>query len=366
MRQGFTIIEVLIATAIASLLTVALFFSFDRINNGVRRLGELIDIFNTATLVDHVFFKDISGAFIPVQAIPPKKEQKKAEPGKPDQKEKKDEKKNPEEKKAAEQETKPEGGEQSKVPILKDPFVSKNAGNQLSMLSFITANPMRVYVGEKTGEPKPNCVRVVYTLQEKKDKTKKRPIYELYRQEGIKLDLADYTKQEGSPDRYLIADNVVSCKLTFIVIYEKKEEEKKEQTPAVTQPAKEPQEKKEQEKKPTYEQKEFKDWVTGKEEKDIRTQVKLPTEVLMELTLTNQQDTRERSFAFRVPIATTFQEVPIQVPPRIPGGSQATPGTQDKKAQTPEINPKEQEKKETLAQGANRIMQTLRKQFGQA
>lgn len=77
MKQGFTLIEVLIATAIASLLMVSLFFSFDQINNSVRKASDTVDMFDAAMLVDQIAFNDISGAFIPVQAIPPKETKKK-------------------------------------------------------------------------------------------------------------------------------------------------------------------------------------------------------------------------------------------------------------------------------------------------
>ena len=289
MRYGFTLLEVLIATAIASILTVTLFFSYNQLNDSMRKVSDIADIYDTAILVEQLLFKDISGAFIPVQAIPTKEAKKKPESDKkpaekpaekPGEKEKKPaEKKEPE---ATKGETK------SKVPLLKDPFIGTFKGDRMIMLSCITANPMRVYWGEKTGEPKPNCIRVVYTLQEKKDKTKKEPFYELYRQDGVKLDLGLYTKTETEVERYLIADNIVSCKVTYFVIDEKQEEEGAEgkEEPAAKKP-----EQAKKEAKPPIELKEFKDWIIGKDEKDPRTRLKLPTEVVMELTLANATDT---------------------------------------------------------------------------
>lgn len=354
MKHGFTLIEVLIATAIASLLTVSLFFSFNQINDSVRKASDTIDMLDAALLVDQLLLKDVSGAFIPVQAIPPKETKKKPDAGKkPDDKTDKD-KKAPDKGDAATDEQK------SKVPLLKDPFMSKNAAEQMmNIFTFITANPMRVYWGEKTGEPKPACVRVVYSLQEKKDRVKKEPRYQLYRQEGTKLDLALYTKTESEFERYLIADNIVSCKLKFIVADEEQEEEKEENAGAKKQPAKDAEKK---DTKPKIEIKEFNEWLTDKGKKDVRTRLMLPNTVIMTLRLSNPAETRERAFSFRVPVAVGLQEVPVQEPPKpAPAAQQGAkqPGAADGAAQ-------DKGKKEAFAESANKIVQNLRTQFGRA
>lgn len=380
MKQGFTLLEVLIATAIASILTVTMFFSYGQLNDSVRKVSDVADIYDAAVLIDQALFKDILGAFIPVQAIPPKKAAKKmvrqahhagdvkahhaggAGDAKSKDTEKKDEKKKPTEDKEQKEGEESQGGTQTKVPLLKDPFISNNKGENVSMFTFITANPMRVYWNEKTGEPKPSCVRVVYTLQEKKDTSKNRPLYELYRQEGTALELGAYTKAESEFERYLIADRVISCKLTFVVTAEKKEEEKEdkgERAPGDKKPEPSAQKK---EKKPELETKEFKDWVVGKDEKDFRAQVKLPTEVCMEIKMSNAADTRDRTFVFRVPVAVKFHEVPEQEPAK----SSPAPAAQSQGADTKKPQTAEKERKDAFVEGANKIVQNLRTQFGRA
>jgi prepilin-type N-terminal cleavage/methylation domain-containing protein len=368
MKHGFTLIEVLIATAIASILTVALFFSFNQINDSVRKTSDTVDVIDAALLVDHILFKDISGSFIPVQAIPPKEKKKQPNEGKkpeakPADKDKTDATKKPpqpekkEEKKDEEKSDDEKSDEKSKVPLLKDPFMSKNNAEQMSLLTCITANPMRVYWGEKTGDPKPSCVRVVYSLEEKKDRGKKQPRYQLFRQEGTKLELGLYTKKESEIERYMIADNIVSCKLKFVVADEKKEEQEEGASIKKVQD-KEPAKKNE---KPEKEIKEFNEWEIGKDKKDVRARLMLPDTVIMTLVLSNQADTRERSFSFRIPVAARFHEVPVQEEPKsaVPQPSAAKPdagksGEQDKN------------KKEFLADSANKIMQSLYTQFGRA
>lgn len=369
MKHGFTLLEVLIATAIASMLMVSLFFSFNQINDSVRKASDTVDMFDAALLVDQILLKDISGAFIPVQAIPPKETKKKADgekkpDAKPAEKDKKDvaDKKNPDEKKEPEKEGGAEGDQKSKVPLLKDPFMSSNKGGQMHLLTCITANPMRVFWGEKSGEPKPSCVRVVYTLEEKKDRKNKAPRYELYRQEGTKLDLGLYTKKESEYERYLIADNIVSCKLKFIVADEKTEEKEDGQKGAADtekQPAKSVEKK---EKKPEKEIKEFTEWATNKDKKDVRTRLMLPDTVIMTAVISNPAETRERSFTFRVPVAARLQEVPVQEPPRQAPGA----ATEQKKPEEKTGAEQGKDKKEVFVEGANKIVQNLRTMFGRA
>lgn len=256
---------------------------------------------------------------------------------------------------------KKDGDQKSKVPLLKDPFMSSNKGEQMHLLTCITANPIRVFWGEKTGEPKPSCVRAVYTLEEKKDRKKQKPRYELYRQEGTKLELGLYTKKESEFERYLIADNIVSCKLKFIVADEKQEEKEEGQEDAGVkkQPAAKPAEKKE--KKPEKEIKEFNEWATDKGKKDVRTRLMLPDTVLMTLVISNPAETRERSFTLRFPVAARFQEVPVQEPPRqVPGAA-----TEQKKPDAAGAA-HDKNKKEVFVEGANKIVQNLRTKFGRA
>lgn len=273
MKAGFTLIEVLIATAIASILGASLFFSFYQTEKVVTYMTDYVDIFSAAILVDHQLGKDVAGAFIPVQAIPPKK--------KPKQKQQQGQTQEPPDKE----------DQEAKKPILKDPFISQNRGSNMSMFSFITNNPMRIFWGKKTGEPKPSIARVVYTLQEDKDAPKDKPRFILYRQEGSDLNVAPYTKKESSFERYQIADNIKACTLKFVVGVEPEEG-----------------------KEGSIEFKTFKDWQLGKGEKDLRSKVKIPDEVTMQLTLWDSRQLQDRSFAFTIPIIAGFQELPEPEP----------------------------------------------------
>ena len=319
MKAGFTLIEVLIATAIASILGASLFFSFYQTEKVVTYMTDYVDIFSAAILVDHQLSKDVAGAFIPVQAILPKK--------KPKQKQQQGQTQEPPQKEE----------QQQKKPILKDTFMSQNRGSNMSMFSFITNNPMRIFWGKKTGEPKPSIARVVYTLEEDKDAPKDKPRFILYRQEGADLNLAPYTKKESNFERYQIADNIKACTLEFVVSVE-------------------PEEDKQKGKEGSIEFKTFKDWQLGKDEKDLRSKAKIPDEVRMTLTLWDSRQLQDREFVFTIPIVAGFQELPEPEP--LQQEKKAVP----KKAGQPAAG--QAKPKDLLVTSANKVVDDIRSLFG--
>jgi prepilin-type N-terminal cleavage/methylation domain-containing protein len=310
MKKAFTLIEILIATAIASLLATSLFYAYYQTNKMVTFTSDYIDFFNTAILVDRQFTKDVSGAFIPVQAVKVKKAKQ-------------------QEQKAEQKTDQKKQNESEEQPLLKDPFVSKGK-DQLQLFSCITNNPMRIYWGKKSGGPQPAIARVVYTLQEDKQAPKNKPRFALYRQEGIELALAPYTKKESVIERYLIADNIKECTLTFFVIDEKEKEGR--------------------------EIIEFSEWRVGKDEKDLRSKVKVPNAVRLDLTLWNKAQTRERSFSFSLQLPAGFAPLPDVEPvaaKTVPGQKQAPVVGQ----------PQTEERKQLLVSSANKVVDNIRGLF---
>lgn len=318
-RAGFTLIEVLIATALSSLLAASLFYSYAQINKIVVYMTDYVDMFSTVILVDQVFSKDVAGAFFPVQALPTKPK-KKAESTPKDTRQK------------SEKEASPPAEVQEQKPLLKDPFISQNRNNNMSLYSFITNNPKRIFWGAKTGEPKPNVARVVYTLEEDKSATKQQSTFILYRQEGTELNIDMYTSKDSKIERYKIADNIKECKLTFQVQAE---------------PGKD--------KKEAGEVKTFNDWKVGKDEEDLRSKVKLPHKVIMELTLWDTAKVRERTFTLVAPIMVQgVQTLPEPEAPEQKKGipQQQKPGQEDNK------------RKDLLVSSANSVVNNIRSLFG--
>lgn len=338
MKQGFTFIEILIATTVASILATALFFSYAQINKVFVSTKNYIDQYEAILLMQHQLSKDLAGAFIPVQAVnlkdkkQPQKQPDKTGPTKEAQA------KSPEQAVSLEQQEK-------KAPVLKDPFISKNHEKNMQMLSFITNNATRVFVGKKTGEVKSNTARVVYTLEKDQYSSKDMPAYILYRQEGSELNLKQYTKADSAIERYPLVHNIKSCTLTFEVIVDQKHEETAKD---VKKSAAETKKK----------VKQFSDWHMSKDEKDPRAQAKLPHKVTCKCVLWNDKQTTQQEFTFTVIIMAAYNELPSIEQPK----SSPTKPVTDKQA-SPASDSVDQ-RKQQLASGANKVVNNIRALLG--
>jgi prepilin-type N-terminal cleavage/methylation domain-containing protein len=155
-KPGFTIIELLVATLVGSMLTVILSMILYQMNQTQNRVDRLVDVYERAELVYHQLERDLLGAFIPVQA----------------------------------EDIKPTGTQAQKKPKKIDKVFYGD--NKLDTLTFITNNPLQAYWGPKSGKAQPKVVRVVYRLVP--DKAKKNS-YILQRQESGTLDFGRYNQE---------------------------------------------------------------------------------------------------------------------------------------------------------------------------
>ena len=225
MKAGFTLIELVLAFAFSSILLTLLFTSFNQINRTVVTTEDLIEMNTRLNLFQNQFQKDISGAFVPVQGLPEKKE----EAPKNDIEQKK------------EKPPTPTKDKKEKPKPLKEVFYSANKSDQLNELTFISNNPVRVYEYAKNTPPKPRIVRVVYRLIADKDK---KGSYKLMRQEGTQLDFASYKPNASKPIRaFELVENIKSFNIEYQAPIPKKEEKKDEKAAQPTQ-AKEKEKKK--------------------------------------------------------------------------------------------------------------------------
>lgn len=337
-RKGFTIVEVIVVIGLVSLLITAMFSSFLAGNRLTDAIDDDITMYDAVILIDRQVARDIAGAFIPMQAEAPK--QKK--PAQPDPG-----KQAPPTPAATQQEP--------KKKTLKDPFVAKNQdeGN-MSLLSFITNNPMRVYWSDSAGKPIPSVVRVYYTLQADKSAPKDKPSYTLYRQEGVNLDIAAYSAKDSSIESYPLVEGIKRCSLEFFI-------QKDEDQP------KGPAAKKE---KPKKETKTFNDWVVGDAD-DMRAKAKLPKRVTMRLELWDTAQERSHEFVLVYPVAAAYSEpkevapVSAAAPPAPPAGA-AKPGAPATPAR-PAAPPRavaQRSKDERLLQGAQSVIDGLKAMYG--
>jgi type II secretory pathway pseudopilin PulG len=210
---GYTLIELVIVMLFSGIIISTLFSSFALLTRVSRAVDSLISFDARRALLANQIQKDIAGAFIPIQALI---EEKKELPSTA-----------VDEKKVVEISKEPQ---EKKPKRLQDPFISKEKNNRLSLLSFISRNPLRVYQKEKGVIEKPRVVRIIYRLVEQKEKP---GYFTLFRQEGTQLDLDVYNKKADSASRMIeVADNIKDIKVTLAA--EKKQEKKESKKEFVT------------------------------------------------------------------------------------------------------------------------------------
>ncbi len=250
--SGFTLIELMISTAIATMVAGVLLAALSQGNRSKAKIDDAISLSERIAIVANQLEKDLMGAFIPTEAESSSAKaaaaQEDEEPKAPDKKsssakatadtadnKKTDAKATPAAEKPAD---KPK-------PIEKI-FYSTNKENMLDTLTFITNDPLTVYVSKDAGEVKPKVARVQYTLRaDEKDKKS----YTLFRQESKELDLAEYKNVRP----YELISGIKKCTVKFIARIEKKQEKNK--------PADKAEKQKERE-KIEYEYKELSEWVS--------------------------------------------------------------------------------------------------------
>lgn len=216
MKQGFTLIEFLLAFMFLSIILLTLFNAFFLINRVLTITGQVIEQDTSSMVIYNQLSKDISGITIPIMQL------KAALKKKPDDKEEKKDlgKKTmpvkPEAKKT-EQEIKP----------IKKLFIAIPKGDMISELSFISTHHVRVYDQAKNVPAQTRFLRIIYRLIENPEK---KGTFTLYRKEE---QIQDEKKAAAQPalkeDRgFALADNVCSMSLSFEYPEFQKDEKKKD------------------------------------------------------------------------------------------------------------------------------------------
>lgn len=293
-RQGFTLIEVLIAIAISAFMTTILFTALYQINSSVNVTASLMTVNEKAARLQQLFERDLSGATTLLDNELPKAKDKELTPTSTGDKQDRDKK-----------EEKPT--EKKEKHIIKKIFNSINKGNQLGTLTFISNNPLLGFWATKAGshevgKPKPFLVRITYQLEED---PKAPGSYILMRQESVPL---DYEKRSGRS--YEVLDGIKSLSFKYTAKTVKTDEAKEEQAespkPGVQGTEKEPQKKPETKARKktevtytsnltTWNSDEKTDEVAKKEEPKEK---RLPIPVFVDIEVVLWDDVQQREFKY--------------------------------------------------------------------
>lgn len=248
MRKGFTLIEVMIASFMAALISAALFMTITQMNRVQETLHGVSSIYGRCAILKNQLEHDIMGAFIPTQVDVVQ--------------------------------TTTQQNQTKRTPIDKV-FYGKNSGEYLELFSCITSNPLQTYFGIKKSKLKPRAARVLYRLE---PDIKRQNSFVLTYQEGGNLFFSSYKKDaQGALRAHELIDGIQSLSLSYISIEEKRNAEGKVQR--------------------IY--KKEKSWNTPKpqtDEKKRRESARLPHMVEVQVVLWDPTYTSTRPFRFKIPI----------------------------------------------------------------
>jgi len=277
MKQGFALIELLIALFIASGIALLLTNSLFQVYRSVGVVEDRADSLTQVCLINDVIKKDIAGVCIPISVLEQEKQEEK-------EKEKAKQPPNP----AMTQAPPAVEQKKEKQKPLEKIMYSVNKDNQLSLLTFITNNPQQAYWDKKVGKAVPFIARVIYRLEpDKRFSTRNKTIYRLMRQQGYALDFDEYKDEHKGPGRaYPLIENIKSCTVEYSYF---EQEDKKEE---------------EKNKKPVLKKK--REW-NDKQESDAKDKEKkhlLPAimHLAIEFWDTDMVTWQEYQFAFEIPI----------------------------------------------------------------
>jgi hypothetical protein len=202
MKAGFSLVEVLISSTMATLLSIALFLAWGQLQKTAVKVDNTISINDRILLLQRQFEQDFMGICLPISRPYIKSEEKEesappaAAPG--EQKE-------------------PAASKKEKPKVVERVFyATTQIGDNLDILTFLTNNPMQVYWSDRAGGARPRIARVQYTLKKDESKKDKKDSYTLYRQEGYTLDIDRFDKENKDAIRsYALITGIKELKLTY-------------------------------------------------------------------------------------------------------------------------------------------------------
>lgn len=263
MKPGFTLLEIILATALAAMISVALIFMLQQMNGTLTRVDNISGLHMRAALLQNQMERDIMGAFAPADFSVT----------------------------STTSETPQEGPKKIEKIFWGD--------NTLEMLTFITNNPLPVYWGKRSGKPQPKIVRVMYRLV---PDHKHAQAYTLMRQEGDNLDANAYALDDTKIRAYAMVEGIRSIRIDYTVLIKK--EEPKEKSAQSTTTAGASAEKTEQPE--TFERKTVQEWHEIEDQKPPWPLI--PQFVTMHVTLWDDTFKHTTAFTFEFQIIPRFEK----------------------------------------------------------
>lgn len=292
MKQGFSLIELVIAIAISAILGGMMYTCLTQSQRTVAAVECVTDIIMKTIIIQKQMTRDISGAYIPLSVLEPQKSVE-PEPKQPSAEPNQKKQPSPEPQKPAQKESDTEQKEALKK-ALETTFNGIRENDQCKQLTIVTHNPLEIFWSNKAGRPKCRSEKVVYTVEA--EKGTREPAYKLIRS-------TTYTKDNKEVmQKHELATGIKKIDITYTCIVTD-EGEKKAESP---EQKKKPQEKDKASQKEAPAKKivkTFSDWsVKEMNEDDIRLQKKIPQYVTILIELWSPLYDKFESFTYIIPI----------------------------------------------------------------
>ncbi len=211
MKNGFTVIEVVLAIALASLVSLSLFQLLRTAGRGVKNINKTIDVDAPLSGFYNQVEKDVTGMFAPfssVQKFAKKDFEAKKEKESPFKKDKKEEK--------------PEAKPELDMEAIENVFELDAQGDRLYW-SFITTGGLQVLDSDGNIAPIPFVRRVAYLLEPDPQNPEVKRL--MYRFSGTNLDSGAMKSSSFSPSYELISGiKQLSIELTLMEVVGKPKE----------------------------------------------------------------------------------------------------------------------------------------------
>lgn len=270
-QAGFSLIEVLIASGIATILTAALFAFVWQSNKGAAALDWAVDAHFKAIILQRTIERDVAGACVPASLFAYHEQQAQ------------------EQKQKNKQASAIGSTQEKKIKKIEKVFYAVAHNNEL-LMTFISNNPLPVYADAQTGTPQPRLVRVTYRLKPEKESNKKR--YALWREESTDLEF----NEQATTASYQLANEIKECQVTFVSYDE------------VAGNDAQAQKKEKEAQKVTEWDRENTEFANGKPEQPL-----VPTMAIFAITLAQPTGSRSMKLEFAVAVLPSFGPFPAFV-----------------------------------------------------
>ena len=330
MKYGFMLIELIVATLIASMIGSLLLTALYQSSRFQTSVDTMFDMSLRVGIVTNQLERDLMGAFVPTQArIKDAQEEEGADKKDTTSQQASDSAKASSDKQGKGEEKKEKMSKPAEKPLEKI-FYSTNKGERLDTLTFITNNPLSVFVGKDVGVVKPKAVRVQYVLKPESETLvqassdnqgeRGKDTFTLFRQEGTELDVAKF----GPTRSYELINGIKECAVTYTAKIEsssakdtadKQELGKNDSQSSSGKKDVAKKESKQPEQKPkVYEYKTSKDWVSERKQEDSKATKeeeqefpRVPYLIEIKMVLWNKQHSKDEEFTlvFELPVDTS-------------------------------------------------------------